>query len=254
MSLISVQELGTAEETLFSNMARDYLSRAFGSESRYINSVLHAAGDGGLYAGMDADEYAAYLHSTFLNRITILRGCIEQLQTEIELRVSAPVVTPESVSANAPKPIGRKVFVVHGHNHGVKETVARFLDKLDLDPVILHEQANLNRTLIEKFSAYADVQFAVVLLTADDEGRAHGDDALKPRARQNVIFELGYFIGALGRDKVCALYEHGVEIPSDYQGVAFVEYKGDQWRPELFRELHAVGFEIDANRLFTKDT
>jgi predicted nucleotide-binding protein len=98
----------------------------------------------------------------------------------------------------------------------MKESVARFLEKLDLRPIILHEQPNKGRTVIEKFEAHSDVGFAVVLLTPDDVGGlASSPDKLSRRARQNVILELGYFIGKLGRAKVCALYKEGVEIPSD---------------------------------------
>jgi predicted nucleotide-binding protein len=152
-------------------------------------------------------------------------------------------------------PTSSKVFVVHGHNHGVKEAVARFLEKLDLDPIILHEKPNAGRTVIEKFSDYADVQFAVVLLTADDEGRGRSTTAdLLLRARQNVILELGYFLGKLGRARVCALYEADVEIPSDYKGVLFVELdKSDRWKFDLVRELRAAGFDVDANRIFAPD-
>lgn len=134
----------------------------------------------------------------------------------------------------------------------MKEAVARFLERLGLDPVVLHEKPNAGRTIIEKFSEYADVQFAVVLLTADDEGKSRGSETPPSlRARQNVLLELGYFLGKLGRARVCALYDAGVEIPSDYQGVLFVELdKSDRWRFDLVRELRGAGFDVDANRIF----
>jgi predicted nucleotide-binding protein len=141
------------------------------------------------------------------------------------------------------------VFVVHGHNEGVRESVARFLERLQLEPVVLHEQPNKGRTIIEKFTDYADVSYAVVLLTADDRGgtSAASFAEQRPRARQNVIIELGYFLGRLGRDRVCALYEDGVEIPSDYDGVIFVPLAGD-WQLRLARELNAAGLPVDMNR------
>ncbi len=122
--------------------------------------------------------------------------------------------SPESASASAPgeakltaKLSSRRVFVVHGHDDGLKETVARFLTKLDLEPVILHEQPNRGRTIIEKFEEHSDVAFAVVLFTPDDVGYPSGKvDESKPRARQNVVLELGFFMAALGREKVCVLY------------------------------------------------
>ena len=141
----------------------------------------------------------------------------------------------------------KKVFIVHGHNEGVRESVARFLEKLNLAPIVLHEQPNRGRTIIEKFFDYAEVTFAVVLLTADDYG---GTQELKkrkprPRARQNVILELGFFLGKLGRERVCALYEEGVEIPSDYQGVLFVPLDSQQaWQMRLAIEMKEAGLDI----------
>lgn len=145
---------------------------------------------------------------------------------------------------------GGKVFVVHGHDEAPREGVARFLEKLRLTPVILHEQANKGRTIIEKLLDYSDVTFAVVLLTKDDQGgsAAGGSAELRPRARQNVILELGFFVGALGRDRVCLLYEDGVEIPSDYQGVVFLKLDSEgAWRLLLARELKEAGLPIDLN-------
>lgn len=157
-------------------------------------------------------------------------------------------------------PNSRKVFVVHGHDHAAKETVARFLENLNLEPVILHEQANQGRTVIEKFEQHSEeVVFAVVLLTPDDLGAARtGDDRLRElhernlnrRARQNVVFELGYFVGRLSRRRVCALYVDGVELPSDMKGVLYVSYDiAGAWRVELAREIKAAGIDIDLNLL-----
>ena len=144
----------------------------------------------------------------------------------------------------------KKVFVIHGRDEGAKQTVARFLETLDLEPVILHEQANLGRTIIEKFEDHADVGFAVVLLTPDDVGSLKNEKPnLKSRARQNVIFEFGYFIGNLGRERVCALVKSDVEKPSDYDGVLYIPLDGsDGWKMRLIKELKSAGYEVDANR------
>ena len=151
----------------------------------------------------------------------------------------------------------RKVFIVHGHDEAAKESVARFLEKLKLEPIILHEQPNSGRTLIEKFEVYADVGFAVVLLTPDDVGasasEASNPASMKPRARQNVILELGYFIGRLSRRRVCALYKHGVEIPSDYEGVVYIELDpAGAWHVKLAQELAEAGVPISLEALFKK--
>lgn len=134
----------------------------------------------------------------------------------------------------------KKVFVVHGHDNAAKEEAARFLTRLDLQPIILHEQPSGGRTVIEKFEKYSDdVGFAVVLLTPDDVGGAKKDPSkLVPRARQNVVLELGYFMGKLTRDRVCALYKPGVELPSDIQGVVYVEMdKSGAWKAKLAQEF-----------------
>ena len=106
----------------------------------------------------------------------------------------------------------------------MESITARFIEKLGLELIVLHEQPNKGRTIIEKFQDYSNVSYAVVLLTPDDRGGVASSklEEQQPRARQNVIFELGYFIGKLSRKRVCALYIDGVEIPSDYSGVLFI--------------------------------
>jgi predicted nucleotide-binding protein len=143
-----------------------------------------------------------------------------------------------------------RVFVVHGRDLGAKETVARCLTKLGLDPVILHEQPNTGRTIVEKFESFSDVGFSVILLTADDFGRLKAEEILQPRARQNVIFEFGYFVGKIGRGRVCALMEAGVEKPSDLDGVVYVRLGlDDAWTMQLVKELKAAGYDVDANKV-----
>jgi len=145
-------------------------------------------------------------------------------------------------------PTSNKVFIVHGHDGEAREAVARFLEKIGLQAIILHEQANQGRTVIEKVEANGDVGFAVVLLTPDDLGCTKGGKP-EPRARQNVLLELGYFIGRLGRAKVCALKRGELEIPSDFAGVVW-EKMDDRsgWKLALARELMAAGHAIDLNK------
>ena len=142
-----------------------------------------------------------------------------------------------------------RIFVVHGRDGGTKDTTARFLTNLQLDPVVLQEQPNQGRTIIEKFEDYVDVGFAVVLFTPDDEGGLAGDQQeVKPRTRQNVIFEQGFFLGRLGRDRVVVLVKGDVEIPSDYSGVLFIPFDDlGAWKMQLMGELKSAGYSIDAN-------
>jgi predicted nucleotide-binding protein len=141
------------------------------------------------------------------------------------------------------------IFIVHGRDEGAKEAVARFVERLGLNAIVLHEQASAGSTIIEKFEEYSDVVFAVVLLTPDDVGQPRDkSEKLKPRARQNVIFELGYFVAKIGRKNVCVLYKE-VEIPSDFQSIVYVPMDpSGAWRGQLAKEMKKVGLPIDLNR------
>ncbi len=146
----------------------------------------------------------------------------------------------------------QKVFIVHGHDEAAKHITARFVGKLGLHSVILDEQPSEGLTIIEKFERYAnDADFAIVLMTPDDVGAPiQQEGELKLRARQNVIFELGYFFHALGRKGVCALYKEGVELPSDIYGVVYVLMdEFDAWQLTLAREMKRAGLSVDLNKL-----
>jgi predicted nucleotide-binding protein len=153
------------------------------------------------------------------------------------------------------KPIGNKIFVVHGHDELMEQTVARTLEKLNLVPIIMHEQPNKNKTIIQKLSDYADsVSFAIVLLSPDDKGykKDQNPETAKFRARQNVILELGYFIGKLGMDKVVTLLKDDpdFENPSDYHGVLYTPFDNSgKWRLDLVKELREAGYNVDASML-----
>ncbi|WP_062197414.1 TIR domain-containing protein [Massilibacterium senegalense] len=145
----------------------------------------------------------------------------------------------------------KKVFIVHGHDEAVKLSVARFLERLDLQPIILHEQASGGSTIIEKLEEHTDVGYGIVLYTPCDLGKAKNDENLQMRARQNVVFEHGLLIGRLGRKRVCALVKDEIEKPNDISGVVYINYdSGNGWHLELFKELKNAGFEIDANKIF----
>jgi predicted nucleotide-binding protein len=227
----------------WSNTTREVLERSFGSDSPNVSAVIDAQGSVALFVNMSDEEYQEHLTSTLKNRVKMLDSCIEQL--EIQLKISPGVGMARPIAQEAR--VSRRVFLVHGHDHGAKEAVARFLGRLEFEPVILHEQANQGRTLIEKFEDFADVEFAVVILTPDDIGRAATETAEHHRARQNVILELGFFLGKFGRRKVCALQQRGVEPPSDLAGIVYIPFEGEDWKGQLVRELRAAGFTVDAN-------
>jgi len=148
-------------------------------------------------------------------------------------------------------PQNNSVFVVHGHDEGAKHSVARFLEQLGVVPVILQEQINRGMTVIEKFEDLAGrAGFAVVLMTPDDMGHGAGkEQEKKNRPRQNVVLELGYFVGRLGRNKTLVLVKGEVEMPSDVLGLIYEPMdRTEGWKIRLARELRASGFEIDLNR------
>lgn len=151
------------------------------------------------------------------------------------------------------KPSNR-IFIVHGHDEAMKQAVARTVEKMGFETIILHEKPSEGRTIIEKFTDYSDVSFAIVLLSPDDVAypKDQSPKEAKLRARQNVIFELGFFIGKLGRNRVLVLYqeEKNFEMPSDYSGVLYTPYDDSgRWQFDLVKELKACGYDVDANKL-----
>jgi hypothetical protein len=189
-----------------------------------------------------------YLEEDKSKAIAVTSGIIAGFQEDLEEFGS-------SASGEAPSPVvaPRKVFVVHGHDAAPKAEVARFIEKLGLEAVILHERPNKGRTLITKFrEEAAGVGFAVVLMTPDDLGKAEKQSDLKPRARQNVVFELGFFIGKLGPERVAALVKGDIESPSDFDGVVYISLDKEDWQTKLGRELQEAGYEIDWNELMRR--
>lgn len=146
-----------------------------------------------------------------------------------------------------------RVFIVHGHDHALKSDLEVFCREIGLEPIVLHRQADEGLTVIEKFEQHADVQYAFVLLTPDDIGYAvseankdEKDRSVELRARQNVIFEFGYFAGRLGRSKVCCVYKKGVRLPSDLGGLIYKEVASsiEEIGYAIIRELRAAGMKV----------
>lgn len=197
----------------------------------------------------DAAEARQYVEEGKQGAIQTLRMAVRWLNDEIaDATPTAAPRTTESATEPAARP--RKVFIVHGHDDGAREAVARFAERIGFDAIILKEQANQGRTIIEKIEAHGDVGFAIVLLTPDDVGSKAGEEP-RPRPRQNVLLELGYFIGRLGRPNVCALStDSKMEIPTDFAGVVWEAFDSSGgWKQALGRELEAAGFAIDWNKV-----
>lgn len=224
-------------------LTRNFLEKSFGVNSPNVTSVTNVGKYGSFPMNAGEAWWEKHRSKSLQSQVRKLEGLVELLQTEVQLE--------QGTSATLQKPvIGHRIFLVHGHDEAALHETARFLEKLDQEVIILREQPNKGRTIIEKFEDYADVGFAVVLLTSDDRGGSSDLPVEKQqaRARQNVIFEFGYFIGRLGRNRVCALYTSGVEIPSDYSGVLYIQLD-DQggWRLALAKEMKAAGLPVDMN-------
>ncbi|BDT74131.1 hypothetical protein os4_36840 (plasmid) [Comamonadaceae bacterium OS-4] len=194
----------------------------------------------------NSQEARKYVADGKVEAVQILQSAIKWLNDEIDDAAESPSVATQASADVTPS---QKVFIVHGHDDGARQSVARFVERIGLDAIILSEQANQGRTIIEKIEAHADVGFAVVLLTPDDVG-GKAPDSLSPRARQNVLLELGYFIGKLGRGRVCTLAKGNLEIPTDFAGVVWEQLDdAGAWKQGLARELSATGYPIDWNKV-----
>ena len=170
------------------------------------------------------------------NKVDLLKSDIEESNTEVatsmELNMS-------------------QVFIVHGHDEEAKTKTARFVEKLGLEAIILHEKASSSKTIIEKIEEYSNVGFGIILYTpCDVGGKQTNKPELRSRARQNVVFEHGFLIGKIGRSNVCALVKGDVEIPNDISGVVYVQMdNGDSWKYTIAKEMQAIGYSVDMNKI-----
>jgi len=250
-ALLAEPPVQSANLQNWEDTTREFLIKAFGYPNRNIEDFLQT---GRIFSSqMNAGE--AWWNQ---KRAQILQEKLVCLESKISLLEADLLLAPvQTHVADNPQVIEdrKKVFIVHGHDQGRRESVARYIEQLGLTPIILHEMPNEGRTLIEKFTEYAATSFAIVLLTADDRGgtKATSFENQKSRARQNVLLELGYFLGRLGRKNVCPLYESDVELPSDYDGVLFIPLdENGGWKLLLARELKQAGFDIDLNRVLQR--
>lgn len=187
--------------------------------------------------------------------VAYMQGFIDRIDL-IPCNATSAITEKSKVEASADK-----VFIVHGHGELIKVTVARTLEQLGLKPIILHEQEDYGNTIIEKFESNAtDIGFAIVLLTADDMGISRKDieksntenrePKASKRARQNVVFEMGYFMGKLDRAHVFLLLEDGVEKPGDLDGIVYtlIDSEG-MWKIKLAKRLKAVGYKVNIDAI-----
>lgn len=211
--------------------------------------------------------YSAPRASLISSEIDIIENILHKLWeeyfNEMKRAISCPEITipmstlqkQEIAEIQSKTADNKSIFIVHGHDNEMKESVARFIEKIGYTAVILHEQPNGGKTIIEKFECNAEITaFAIVILSPDDEGfsKQDGIDFKKNRARQNVVFEYGYFSGKLGRSNVVALYKESnvFELPSDLQGITYTPFDSrGYWKTETANELIAAGFKVDKNKI-----
>ena len=188
------------------------------------------------------------LLASFFHRAAFPSGQSEAPLTTTTATPEEPLGETAKSDAPVTTRSSNRVFVVHGRNEDARNGVVAFLTMLGLMPIILHEQPNMGRHLLTKFIDEAElVTFAVVLMTDDDVGGSSRDE-LRPRARQNVILELGYFLAHLGQPRVCALISPGLETPSDFDGIVYISMASrERWQHELRRELEAADMPLRAS-------
>ena len=214
----------------------------------------------GSYEAFDYGTPLAYEIDHFRRGLTTKIKRLDGIREQLDL-YDEPSDAPQRTSgsedtSHAPKrTYNNEAFIVHGRNDEAKLKLARFMEKLGIEATILHEQPNKGQTIIEKFEAHAqEAGFAIVLLTPDDVGgpQENANEA-KPRARQNVILELGYFLARIGRERVCVLYKEEVELPSDMHGILYVPMdSADGWQLKLAKEMKQAGLPIDPEKLLLK--
>ena len=240
------------ESDNWSHYNTDLLITLFGSSApadRYISFNYGRLSDNQIEDRLIMSRYVPTFQDEVKEYQEFMASCISSLKgihERLEL-YGEPLDMPQST-------FGNEVFIVHGHDDEAKVTVARFVENLGIEATILHERANRGQTIPEKFEEHAgEAGFAIILLTPDDVGASQDKvNNLKPRARQNVVLELGYFWGRLGRKRLCVLYKEEVELPSDMQGILYVLLDGfDGWQLQLAREMQQAGLPIDLEKLLS---
>lgn len=226
---------GTAPETDFEAWKSSciiFLSHAFGENSIELKEFNKIRFSLSCYTDFTTqDDIDSRFKEGLNSAITLLKSFLDDLSDK-----------PVNQNKNT-------VFIVHGHDEGLKYKIKNLLTTLELDPIILHEKISRNDTIIEKLEYYGSKACAaVVLFTPDDFGQAKTEEERKERARQNVVFEAGFFIGLLGRKNVIlVLSDDSIELPGDLKGIVYTK---DSSELDISRELKGMGLNVDLNKLF----
>ena len=206
--------------------------------------------------GKDSAEYRHFVGVQYQKRVynayeydrRRTRDSLDGLRVAVTLLESMEDNEPtQEVLKDAPN-ILNKILIVYGHNDAVRQKVSRILEQQGIVPVALDEKYDVGPTIIEKFEKYSDCNAAICIFSSDDLGKAKEENGLKPRARQNVVFETGFFSGKFGRNKTIILYDESVELPSDLNGIVYINING--FEMNLLKSLNTMGFNIDFNTFF----
>lgn len=230
----------TSEYISWKTRVETLLESRFGKSSPVFQNFINGANIRVLGNGTDQFNRA---HSYFMGA---LKSAIDLIDFD------ASVTREKEIEKSIKKT--NKIFVVHGHDEKLKHEVEIFLQEIGLEPIILHRQPDKGQTIIEKIESNSDVGYAIILLTPDDIGYSSIEESKEEsereknfRARQNVIFEFGYFIGKLGRSRVCCLYKENVELPTDVSGIIYKEVKTtvDEIAFSIIKDLKAIGYSVN---------
>lgn len=216
-----------------------FLIKAFGAKSHEYEYFDNTSFSLGFYTFDTPDEKFI---TACANGLRITRDVLSTYLEEVE-EEQPKINNKAKVSINF-----SKVFIVHGHDGELKEAVARLVEQQNIEAIILSTKTNEGKTIIEKIEHYSDVGAAICLFTADDKGKSKLEKTFNNRARQNVVFEAGYFMGKLGRNRLVIISENNVELPSDMSGMVYTS-KND-WKVDVLKELKVMGFSIDFNKLY----
>ena len=248
---LSVANLNTGDDPPVIDLEgriRSTLANIYGQDSaEYDRLVIAANLDATVYAvsfngrRTPPQEIQQGVERGRLRAISALQGEVDALKEDIQFS-AADVIEPALSNPKTSTP-SNEIFIVHGRDDAAKIEVARLVERAGLEAVILHEQANGGRTIIQKFEDHGSAAgFAIVIMTPDDVGGLD-KDSLQPRARQNVIGEMFWFAGRLGRERVCALKRGAIEVPTDFAGVGYVDMDGSGvWKKDVLRELEHAGY------------
>lgn len=226
---------------VWNNMCREIFIRSF----EHPNNTDLAGFDDNTPSYIISDRVEEY-KSSIRDKIAYIKGFIQRMNIIPCKEISQAVSSEETIKKDT-----NKVFIVHGHDSNTRNEAELLVKQLGFEPVVLFKQPNMGDTIIEKLLRESSkAAFAIVLYTKCDEGKTVEETDLKPRARQNVVFEHGLMCGLLGRMHVVALVEEGVEIPGDLSGIVYITLDGaKRWQFDVAREMKASGLAVDLNKL-----